>query len=320
MLNTIKNFPNQFQISLNKGEKVLLDKKYDKIIVCGMGGSTLPADIVQSYLQNQFNVYVNRDYFIPDFADEKTLNIISSFSGNTEETIFCLKDSLKKRLDFIVLSNNGKLKNIALQNNYPFIQLPDSPQPRLATGHIFASIIGLLQANNLIENKNVEIEKLIQHLNDNIKSLEEQAFVLAKQLENKVPIIYSGLKFWAAARIFKINFNENTKIQSFHNVFPELNHNEMVGFTKLLFEPGFIFLKSKFDYERNELRINKMKELFEDKKLFVHEFEMKGDNYLEQAFYTIVMAYFTSYYLALEYKIDPMPVDMVEEFKKKLIK
>jgi glucose/mannose-6-phosphate isomerase len=147
---------------------------------------------------------------------------------------------------------------------------------------------------------------------------EEETMNLAKELVNKVPIIYSTDNNSSLAYLSKIKFNENSKVQSFWNYFPELNHNEMVGFTKVLMPSFFIIFQSQFTNPRNKKRIEVFMKLMKEKSLNSYLFALKGDNVLEE----ILMGYnfieYVTYYLAEEYCIDPEPVVMVEDFKKQL--
>ena len=142
-------------------------------------------------------------------------------------------------------------------------------------------------------------------------------FTLTFDIVNKIPIIYTSDKWKYLAMVIKINFNENAKIQSFWNAFPELNHNEMVGFTKLLAEYKIIIFKDPQDHERTQERMKTFTEIM-DNEMPVESIKMPQAETLTKIFSTLLIGLWASYYLALIYKIDPAPVKIVEDFKNKI--
>jgi len=145
---------------------------------------------------------------------------------------------------------------------------------------------------------------------------EEYTKTLAKELVDKVPVIYSTKINSSIARIIKIKFNENSKIQSFWNYFPELNHNEMEGYFKIIMSAHIIIFTSQFMHERNRKRIEVFKKLLEEKGVPITVIEMRGKNVFEELINAHYFADHVTYYLAEEYEVDPEPVNMVEVFKK----
>jgi glucose/mannose-6-phosphate isomerase len=155
---------------------------------------------------------------------------------------------------------------------------------------------------------------------ENLKrlNLENQGKNLAQKLTNKIPIIYASDKFKDIAKIWKIKFNENSKTQAFWNYFPELNHNEMVGFTNLQGNFHIIILKDKEDHPRIQKRMAIITDLLKKKGIEVATIDVLGEDLLTKIFSTLMLGDWASYYLALEYGIDPTPVEIVEDFKKKM--
>ena len=154
-----------------------------------------------------------------------------------------------------------------------------------------------------------------------MKSIKQISEEVAKKLVNKVPLVYASNKFKCLARIWKIKFNENSKIPAFYNYFPELNHNEMVGFTQINKKNNafhVIILRDKNDHLRSLKRMKFFANLMKTKGIEVDFIEIKNGDLLFKIFSTLLLGDWVSYYLALEYKVDPTPVKIVEEFKKKL--
>lgn len=319
----ILNFPSQFEKALEFSKNVKTKGKFDKLIVCGMGGSALPADIIRTYLESKgisLPIVVSRNYGLPAGTDENSLIFISSYSGNTEESLSCYQEAKSKNLKIVGFAKGGKLEELSRKDNVPFVKYPDDGvtfQPRFAIGYAVCSMLCVLINSKVVPDFTQEIKNLVANLNPAL--FEDQGRELAKKSKGSVLLFYASAKYGeSAARICKIKINENSKTQAFWNVFPELNHNEMVGFTKLAGKFHIIILKDPADHPRILKRMQITRQILEEKGILVSEIEMQGNNILEKIFNTLITGAWMSYYLALEYNIDPIPVAMVEEFKKKM--
>ncbi|MFA6295859.1 MAG: bifunctional phosphoglucose/phosphomannose isomerase [Patescibacteria group bacterium] len=318
----VKNYPKQFAKALDFAKDVKIEGQFENVIVCGLGGSALPVDMVISYLKSKninFPISVCRNYTLPVEANEKSLIIASSFSGSTEETISCLNEALAKNYKVVGIARGKDILEICQSKNIPYIQYPDDGptfQPRCASGYIFTSIVTILSKIKVLENIENDLTNLGKFLESINIEQEKAGQELAPKLKNNIPLIYTT-EFYrdSIARIFKIKLNENAKTQSFFNYFPELNHNEMVGFTNLVGKYFIIILQDPNDHDRNKKRMNIFKNLLEQKGISVEIILMKGNSVLEKIFASSLLADWTSYYLALAYNQDPTPVNMVEEFK-----
>jgi len=283
-------------------------------VIAGMGGSSLHAEIINE-LSPELPLVAHRDYGLPDFADENTLVLATSYSGNTEETIDALREALRRRCKTIVVTNGGRMLEIARRENLQVVQIPQVIQPRCATGYFFSSTLQVLHNCGLAPDITRQVSELSLLLLDvDVK----KAQALAKKLKNKIPVIYASQKFVPVARISKIKFNENSKVPCFYNAFPELNHNEMVGFTRPLAKFHFLFLQDESDNPRVKKRMQVMKKMMEGKKMPAALLQLKGNGFLEKTFRMLYFFDWVSYFLALEYGVDPSPVEMVERFKKAL--
>jgi len=310
MREIIINSKNQLREGLKRAKDVKAEGTFSKVIVCGMGGSALPANLLKLYLP-KLPIFSHRDYNLPEIADKKSLILCISYSGNTEEALSAHKEAKKKGFKTIAITTGGKLKE--MEENIVLIP-KKAEQPRFATGYLFGASVKILSNSGIIPNKDKEI------LNTKIEPLkyEEKGKQLANKLMNKIPIVYASNRFKSLARIWKIKFNENSKIMAFFNYFPELNHNEMVGLTNLKGDFHFLILQSEKDNKKNLKRMELFKKLAQKRKAEVEIIKIKGKNILEQIFNNLVLGEWTSYYLALQYNQDPVPVEIVEEFKEKL--
>jgi glucose/mannose-6-phosphate isomerase len=318
MYEIIKNFNKQFEYD-SKIEGDLFLEGVKNFIAVGMGGSHLAADILNSY-DTSLNILIHKNYGLPYLSEEtlkQSLIIFNSYSGNTEEIIDSFNLALEKKLKMVSITYNGKLLELSKKHNIPFIKLPDPKvQPRLALGFHTKALLKILNKEKELK----EISELVHILKP--EELEEQGRELSQKIKNKIPVIYSSEKNQAISYIWKIKFNETSKIPAFYNVFPELNHNEMTGFdvketTQNLYQ-NFIFLLlfDEEDHPKIQKRITILKNLYEERNLKVEILKLGGKNRFHKIFSSLVLADWTSYYLAKEYGVEPEEVPMVEEFKK----
>lgn len=332
MREIILDFPNQFSADFPEIKTIKKIKNLKLIIICGMGGSALAGDLLK--IVTDFPIIIQRNYGLPapsagplTSKEKNAIVICVSYSGNTEETISSYQEALKNELFVLSLSSGGKLAELSLKNKTPQVKIPAGLPPRSALGYIFNALVRILEKQNIIIDGLKNLAKTIK-----AEKLEGAGKFLAKKLIGKIPIIYSSEKYRALAYNLKTKFNENTKIPAFINTFPELNHNELVGFQPLSEATihrhlqmlavcrnlAVLILRDK---EENEVILKRMAltaELIKKNGFEVETIEMEGDNDLEKIFNTSLLGDWISYYLALEYDVNPLETEIIEEFKKKL--
>jgi glucose/mannose-6-phosphate isomerase len=319
MKQILLNFPKQF----SQGYEITKDfvspyHGIKNVLVVGMGGSALPGDFLKMYVEkDNIKVSVARDYRLRKPVSSDTVVFVISYSGNTEETIEALEQLIQTKANIVVLASGGKLVELAHTNNLPLILVPQGMQPRCATGYFFSIMVAVLEKMNVVSHKQNEIISLAEKLTTVIDHVYLQN--LAKRIQGKIPLVYGASDFLFVVRNIKIKFNENSKTQAFFNVFPELNHNEMVGFTNLVMTPFFLIFQKPNDYERVIKRMHIFVQLMKEKHLETEIILLRGKTMLEWIFEASYMGDWLSYYLALAYGIDPEPVVMVEDFKKKMV-
>lgn len=324
----IISFPEQFKAGLELAKNIQLKGKFDSVEISGMGGSSLPANILRIYLNETYkesyknkkriSIFQNRFYHLPHEAFHNCVNFFASYSGNTEETISAFKEAIKMKLPSIGLATGGELLKLCQENNIPCVILPKGIQPRYATGYFFAAMFQILVNMKMIDDTTDEIIKMASKLKKESEKTEIEGKKLAKKLVGKTPIIYSSTRYKAIAMIWKIKINENAKTPAFYNFFPELNHNEMVGFTLPQGKFHIITLLEKNDHPQNIKRMKTTAKLLKKKRINTTIIDMNNSNIFNAIFTTLLLGDWTSYYLALAYKQDPTPVDMVESLKKML--
>ncbi|MDA0836958.1 MAG: bifunctional phosphoglucose/phosphomannose isomerase [Planctomycetota bacterium] len=321
----IKEFPLQFARGLSIGRGVSLKGKINRVIVTGMGGSALPADILDLHLGPlTVPLDICRDYGPRFDLDRRTLVLASSFSGNTEETLSSFKRARKSGAKIVAITSGGKLKAAAEKAGAPVALIPEDAetfQPRLAAGYFFSIYAGILESLGLVSFKKSELERLPVFLDEQMRALESQGRALAHQLVGKIAVFYTPEAYGrSVSRINKIKVNENAKSPAFWNTIPEMNHNEMQGFAFETYPLHFVFIQDPADSKSIQNRFKILGRQLKKKGYQITLFEMPGDTNVEKAFAGLLYGDWASYYLALLRGIDPTPVDFIEDFKRELKK
>ncbi len=325
----ILDTPSQFKTGIELADNIKVEGSFNSVTVSGMGGSALPVNLLSTYCDSifktnpeykPFEIHINRFYSLSEKSKSKnTLNIIASYSGNTEETLASLKEAKDLNLPFIGLSSGGEVERLCKEYNAPYIKLPvpyPNYQPRMGTGYFFGALFKILVNHGLVPDLTEEIINSSNKFNGFMKTYEKKGKELARVLYGKTPVIYTSSQYKYIAMVWKIKLNENAKTPAFWNFFPELNHNEMVGFTNPQAKFFIIMLKDPKDNPKNLKRYESTAGLFREKGIESTIINMDGEDVFSKMFLSITFSDWTSYYLALEYKQDPTPVDMVEQLKK----
>lgn len=293
-------------------------KKFKRVIVAGMGGSHLAADLLKS-VHREIHMNIHRDYGLPFIAPSErsdTLVIASSYSGNTEETIDAFKEAGKKGVARAAIAIGGKLEKVARAARVPYVQMPDTGiQPRSALGFSIKGLAALMELSSFT----MELSRLAKTLKPAAK--EARGKTLARTLKGTIPMVYASTMNEAVAYNWKIKCNETGKIPAFYNVIPELNHNEMTGFDHTLKSAGLskkftvLFLADDDDNPRVQKRMAILIKLYRSRGLQCVTVPLKGDGRWMKIFSSLVLADWIAYYTALSYGAEPEQVPMVEEFK-----
>lgn len=301
-----------------------INSNFDNIVINGMGGSALPAELLaETFAQytedgSIYPVYIHRDYGKSRYIKDSSIVFAISYSGNTEETLSAYESAVADGSVVIAMAAAGALIDRARELNQPYVIIPNpSPdfQPRYATLYILKAIIEVLIRFGILSAK--AREKAVNLLSQvKPQDFESQGQTLAGLIKGKTPVIYATCDYKLAAHLWKIKINENAKTPCFWNYVPELNHNEMVGFTNPQANFQFILLQNQVETSRNINRFSKLQQLFESRGLEVSKIVVPDfGNKLANVVVMTLIGDWTAYYLALAYGIDPTPVDMVEEFK-----
>ena len=334
MLDGLARFPEQIKESLAIAEATerLNFIKIDNVVIAGMGASAISGDIMASLFRDKLDVplVVNREYDLPKWVNKDTLVICISYSGNTDETLSAFKIASQKKCKMICISTGGKLQEFAEKRDVPFVKIPAGIQPRAATAYLlFPSIIFLKKIGLLKTAIETDIEETIsvtqEFVNTNNKTVPEEnnpAKQLAKKIFNTIPQIYGWGVYTPIAIRWRHQFNENSKLIARTDLVPDCNHNDIVGWSanpEISKQFSCILFRDK-DEEIIDMttRLNFMRDLFHNTAGNIIEVSPKGKSQLAKMMYLMCLGDFTSCYLAVLRGIDPSPVDIIKELKKRL--
>jgi len=327
-LGVVANQPQQLRQKYELGDMRAF-QDVGQVVVAGMGGSALAAEFVKNWIGNKLPVamIIMRDYTLPTFVGAGTLVVVSSYSGNTEETLSALKYAEERGAKIVVMASGGKLLEAAKAKSLPYLELPGGLQPRMAVLYGVKALAELFEAVGFLSGLADELEAAGEWVADEVKGWaadvstdQNQAKQVAKQLVGHPVVIYGGPMLRLPAMKWKIDANENAKNLAFYNYFPEFNHNEFLGWgnpshsgikvVELRSHLDLPHIQKRFDVT-NKLCVGK----FEPIEIFA-----EGKTKLEQMLWMLILGDFVMVYLAFLNGIDPTPVDLIEELKAELDK
>ena len=301
-----------------------------RIVVAGMGGSALAALVVKSWLKSELPVpfEIVRDYQLPGYVDSSTLVIASSYSGNTEETLSCLNIAQERGAQIAIIASGGALIEQAKHHDITHVVLPGDFQPRMAVIYNLRALVALLnhfgqvplhlfdeiaQAFDWLQHESA-------HWSSDITVDKNYAKQLALHAVGKTPIFYGGNLTAPVAYKWKISWNENAKNVAYWNEYPEVNHNEFMGWTSHPIEKPFaVFdLVSPLEHPQILKRFAVSDRLLSGKRPKAHTVTLQGDTLIKQLLWGSILADFVSIYVATLNGVDPTPVALIEKLKKEL--
>ncbi|MBI5399974.1 bifunctional phosphoglucose/phosphomannose isomerase [Candidatus Saganbacteria bacterium] len=331
MLDMVARMPEMWKAAAEIGQAIELKplKNIRQIVICGLGGSAIAGDIVSDLLANSCPrpIFINRNYQLPAFVNDETLVFALSYSGNTEETLSAVKMAVSRQANIIGVTSGGKLRQIIAENKSPCFVIPEGYQPRAALAFMLGPLLYSLAQLGLSPISPVEIGAAANPLGQlaygpSQPGKNNPAKQLAVKLLDRTPIILgvNGITGAAAYR-FKTQLSENSKVTALVNVFPELNHNELVNLAALTrgkHNFSLILLRSEFESERMKKRIELTKSLVGGQIGGINELPARGKNLLEQVLSLIFLTDFVTIYLAILRGVNPTEVEAINRLKKEL--
>ncbi|MFX0046085.1 MAG: bifunctional phosphoglucose/phosphomannose isomerase [Candidatus Hermodarchaeota archaeon] len=333
MLAQLHGLPKQCRAAWRKAKEFKLPEDYkdiDKVVILGMGGSAIGGDLVRSLAAGIAKpiIFVNREYDLPPFVDDRTLVVASSYSGNTEETLSAFGQALGTSCKKLAITTGGKLKTLAGNANAPVLTIDHKSPPRAALGYSFMPLIAILQELGFLPDQSAKVEAMIKDLETLLKKIQETvpaisnpAKQLTQKLYGKTAVVYGAGVLSEVARRWKTQINENSKSWAFYEVLPELNHNAVVGYqfpAELAPNIYVVMLRCSSLHPRTRVRYQVTSELLKQNAISHQIIDASGKDTLSQMMYLVFLGDWVSYYLAILNHTDPTPVKVIDYLKKRL--
>ncbi|MCM8815771.1 MAG: bifunctional phosphoglucose/phosphomannose isomerase [Candidatus Omnitrophica bacterium] len=327
MLKLIESFDMQCIEADSITVECTYEGNYNCIVFAGMGGSAIAGDILKQMVEIHcfLPFIVHRNYGLPGCVNEKSLVLAVSYSGDTEETLSAFEQAVKIGARVVSLSSGGKLEELSKKAGTLHIKIPSGQPPRCSLGYIFFPIANLLKKLGHI--KNVNVSKIVELARTyrnvyGVESRENKAKEFARLMHGKNIFIYSGELLLPAATRWKTQIAENSKQMVSINVFPEMNHNEIMAWNfplHLVSNSIVFFLRDPQDNERVKIRMSLTGEILKSKAIPVYEIESQGIDVVERIFSLILLGDWVSFYLAILNGVDPTEIREITYLKKKLV-
>jgi glucose/mannose-6-phosphate isomerase len=331
MLSFCVEAPKHYAEAAKIGKTVSISyPKPQTIIVAGMGGSAIGGELLKDWARDKIAVPIEvcREYSLPAYADKNTLVFVVSYSGETEESLSVFLDAIKRKCMTVCISSGGVLHEFAEKLNVPHLCVPSGMAPRATLPYLFMPLPILLEKIGLVSDVTSEISEIIKILrqvsdsNSPKKPFKDNfSKKLASNICGTVPVIYGFGIYRAVAQRLKTQFNENSKVPAKWEFFPELNHNEIVGWEaveELAKYFSVILIRDDDEPEAMRQRIQATKELICKESVKVFEVQSVGKSMLAKMSSVICIGDFMSVYLAIMRGIDPTPVKTITLLKEKM--
>lgn len=340
MYDVLVNFPEQIKTAWDNNFQIERTnyKNIKNIVLTGLGGSAISGDVAQTFLYKtlQLPLQVNRNYDLPNFANESTLVIACSYSGNTEETISAYKGALERKCKIVSIGSGGEIEKLTNANGNLHIKVPSGFQPRCALGLMFFNLLKFLNDAGFISFNDSMIESIYKMLKakSEIYSKEHsQPYDDAVKLIGHFPVIHSSDLLQSVNVRFRCQLAENSKVLSYSGIIPELNHNEIIGWEKFdlpaelglkrqagsnKFNAMLIQIIDEDDHPRNKLRFEITEKILKETCIEILKIKSSEKSFEERIIDLIYYTDWVSFYLAVLRKVDPTPIKNINILKNSL--
>ena len=321
----INTFSIQLQeaIEIGKAANIQVSDHINNVVVTGLGGSGIGADLTRELVHTKLIVPMEsvKGYQLPNYVNNNTLMIVSSYSGNTEETISCFNQGMERGAQIVCISSGGQIIDVAKEKGIEYIIVPGGNPPRACLGYSFVQQLFILNKKGLIHDDFIDsLKTAINFIESNKEEIKLKAQTISEKIFNKFPIIYSEDSHESIAVRMRQQLNENAKMLCMHHVVPEMNHNELVGWREASDKYVAIFLRNDSDHESNQKRIEINKDIIQPYVNEIIEIWSKGTDDTSKRVYMIHLIDWISFYAGVKRKFDTIEVDVIDYLKKELAK
>lgn len=328
---SIRGLSNQCEQAWDQSRKVELPQEYktaENIVVCGMGGSGLPAHFITSVFALSVPITLVNGYDLPYWARGKTLVSLSSYSGDTEETLSCAREAKEHECMVIGITSGGRLGKWLDENGYPMylfdpIHNPAN-KPRLGLGYGIFGQLGILDKLGFIQPVGEGLLRVIPQeiarMQELESEVEQKAKEVAQQLIGKEIMVFAADHLSGNAHICANQLNESAKTFAVWFALPEANHHLLEGLKHAPKNLVAILLLSSSYSPRVQRRFELTGEVIKKNNIEVIEYKPQQRNLLGEALEVLMLTSFFSLELAMLNKENPIKIPWVDWFKEQLEK
>jgi glucose/mannose-6-phosphate isomerase len=318
MIDDVLGIPDQLRDALWRIESARLEPADAAgVIVCGMGGSAIGADLAAAALGDRLTrpLLAVRGYGLPSWATPGWTVLCSSYSGNTEETLACFDAAEALGARRIVASTGGILVDRAREAALPVIGLPGIFQPRAAVAYMFTIVAEVAALAGASPRVHTEIDAAAAFLEREAEALQARAAELAARLDGTRPVIYGADLTTPVARRWKCQVNENAKLPAFFSELPEADHNELCGWDAPGSGLAAVFLEDADQHPRIRRRFELTADAVAADGATTVRVETAGETRVARLLWATMLGDLVSLELAKARGVDPLPVEAIERFK-----
>ncbi|MGZ8629445.1 MAG: bifunctional phosphoglucose/phosphomannose isomerase [Actinomycetota bacterium] len=296
------------------------------VTFCGMGGSAVAGDVLRSLFRGRLivPVEVNRGPELPAYVDPHTLIVISSYSGDTAETLACFEEAVARGCRVLPITSGGILAARADELGLGWVRIPGGYMPRAALGYLALSLLGAMESVGLlprlaedVDEATEEVERLVGKLGPELPTDRNEAKTLAERIGHRQPVVWGadGFGSVAAAR-WKTQLNENGKVPAWSAALPELDHNEVVGWYGDRGDSSFVVaLRHEGEHPDVAVRFPISLEIARDAGVITEEVWATGRSALARFLSLVIMGDYTSCYVGMRRDVDPSPIASIDRLK-----
>ena len=285
------------------------------VVIAGMGGSAMGGELLRALITTHAPVPITRvrGFGVPSWAGRGTLVVCVSYSGNTVETLACATRAHEQGASLLTIGSGGSLGALAEEWGVHEARVPAGLQPRAALGYLFGAMAGAFGAAGLAR------PDIALQAADGVDAVDPDSTKdLGERLAGTVPLVYGAGPMAAVAYRWKTQLNENSKLQAFSHAFPELDHNEIVGWEGSEGRFAAVMLRDETEQPETRRMIEVTASLIEPDAAFLEHVWSPGDTVPGRAFSMVAIGDWVSYHAALARGVDPTPVQRIGELKSRM--
>lgn len=319
----IKNFTLDLKSAIEIADKINLsaiNQSFSQILILGMGGSGIGGRIIQDLFFSSLPVPIicNNKYEIPHFVNSQTLVIAVSYSGNTEETIQAVEECKKRNASIICITSGGLLDQFSKSSESICLLIPGGKPPRTQLAFSFVLLDFVICKLFHIPFNKISYSNFANYIDENRDSICQKAKEIAKTIHQKETFIYSDENNESIAIRFRQQLNENSKILCTHHVFPEMNHNELVGWCSSNKKRVVTYFSGNLKNTQIKKRIVFFQEVLKNIDVEFIQIDSPFNDFVEHSLYQIHLGDWISFYLAELNNVDPIEINILNKLKSKL--